>query len=282
MSPPWAGRGAGVDSSTGVRPALRADSRLAPSATTPDGRQVVSAQLGSAPASRWLPRRGWHRPGSFSKLPASAMRLASAALRRSGSALCRTTRIAYRVALLKSRARDSVFILVWDGGRARERARSAGAHVGMITRRGGFLPTLPREIGVFSAVGARPRRSASSGPSRSGRARQAPSEGRRRGGEWSTLPRVAGDDAVQDGVFRRRFLQVRREVAQALELPGRARRRHGARFHQAVTVCLEFGSGRSEILVAAVRTGVGEQAVIQMDLRGHGMRGADPGDVARP
>ena len=37
MSTAWAGRGAGVDSSIGVRPALRADSRLAPSATTPMG-----------------------------------------------------------------------------------------------------------------------------------------------------------------------------------------------------------------------------------------------------
>ena len=37
MSTAWAGRGAGVDSSTGVRPALRAASRLAPSATTPMG-----------------------------------------------------------------------------------------------------------------------------------------------------------------------------------------------------------------------------------------------------
>ncbi len=77
--------------------------------------------------------------GSFSKkLPASAMRLASAAFRRSGSALCRTTRIAYRVALLKSRARDSVFILIGAGGSGRlEGARATGCGMsGMITRPG--------------------------------------------------------------------------------------------------------------------------------------------------
>ena len=96
--------------------------------------------------------------GSFSKkLPASAMRLASAALRRSGSALCRTTRIAYRMALLKSRARDSVFILVWDGGRAREKGPfRRRADVGHDNPPGRFLPVWLREIGVFSAFAAGP------------------------------------------------------------------------------------------------------------------------------
>ena len=124
MSTAWAGRGAGVDSSTGVRPALRAASRLAPSATTPMGGRLCprSSAISAGQSMVSSTRLASTTTGSFSKkLPASAMRLASAALRRSGSALCRTTRIAYRVALLKSRARDSVFILVWDGGRAREK-----------------------------------------------------------------------------------------------------------------------------------------------------------------
>ena len=160
MSTAWAGRGAGVDSSTGVRPALRAASRLAPSATTPMGGRLCprSAAISAGQSMVSSTRLASTTTGSFSKkLPASAMRLASAALRRSGSALCRTTRIAYRVALLKSRARDSVFILVWDGGRAREKGPfRRRADVGMITRRGRFLPVWLREIGVFSAFATGP------------------------------------------------------------------------------------------------------------------------------
>ena len=160
MSTAWAGRGAGVDSSTGVRPALRAASRLAPSATTPMGGRLCprSAAISAGQSMVSSTRLASTTTGSFSKkLPASAMRLASAALRRSGSALCRTTRIAYRVALLKSRARDSVFILVWDGGRAREKGPfRRRADVGHDNPPGRFLPVWLREIGVFSAFATGP------------------------------------------------------------------------------------------------------------------------------
>ncbi|MCY1214078.1 hypothetical protein D9M72_258820 [compost metagenome] len=127
VSTTGAGRAAGVDSSTGVRPAARAASRLAPSATTPMGGRLWprSAATRAVQSIFSSTRLASMTTGSFSKkLPASAMRLASAASRCSGSALCRTTRIAYRVALLKSRARDSVFILVVAGG---PDARNRGA-----------------------------------------------------------------------------------------------------------------------------------------------------------
>ncbi|MNT08291.1 hypothetical protein D3C72_1430300 [compost metagenome] len=119
VSTTGAGRAAGVDSSTGVRPASRAACRLAPSATTPMGGRLWprSAATRAVQSIFSSTRLASMTTGSFSKkLPASAMRLASAAFRRSGSALCRTTRMAYRVALLKSRARDSVFILIMAGG----------------------------------------------------------------------------------------------------------------------------------------------------------------------
>ena len=97
-----------------------------------DGRQVVprSAAISAGQSMVSSTRLASTTTGSFSKkLPASAMRLASAALRRSGSALCRTTRIAYRVALLKSRAR--IQCSSWCGTAAGhgKRARSAGARM---------------------------------------------------------------------------------------------------------------------------------------------------------
>ena len=142
----------------GVRPALRPIPgwRLRPPRRWAAG-CVRAAAISAGQSMASSTRLASTTTGSFSKkLPASAMRLASAALRRSGSALCRTTRIAYRMALLKSRAR--IQCSSWCG-------TAAGHGKGPVPPARGcrhdnppgrFLPVWLREIGVFSAFAAGP------------------------------------------------------------------------------------------------------------------------------
>ena len=108
------GTRAGVDSSTGVRPALRAASRLAPSATTPmGGRLCPRSGDQRRPVDGFLDAAGVDHHGFVLEEAAGVGHaLGQRGAQALGIGAVQDHRIAYRVALLKSRARDSVFILV--------------------------------------------------------------------------------------------------------------------------------------------------------------------------
>src|SRR5690606_27692041 len=87
--------------------------------------------------------------------------------------------------------------------------------------------------------------------------------------------------AVDDGSARFRKLGVGREVAEAFELPGNAGLHAGSRLEPGLHGLYRIGvEAGNEILVAAVGVRVGEQTVVEADFGGHGVPGADPGDVA--